>query len=201
MKGNTLPNTNEQLQRELAESKKLEQELLDLSSRQEAILAVVPELIMEVDNHNIYTWANQAGFAFFGDDVIGKEAAFYFMGEQVSDTAVQPQFDGHQDLICVQSWQRRKDGEKRLLAWQYRVLKDKSGNVTGALSFARDITEQKREDERLQQIEERWLAITESTQYAILMMDPEGRVSYWNRAAERMFGHTRVEAIGKTCMT
>ena len=55
MKGNTLPNTNEQLQRELAESKKLEQELLDLSSRQEAILAAVPELIMEVDNHNIYT--------------------------------------------------------------------------------------------------------------------------------------------------
>ena len=74
--------------------------------------------------------------------MIGKEAAFYFVGEQVPYTAVQPQFDGHQDLICVQSWQRRKDGEKRLLAWQCRVLKDKSGNVTGALSFARDITEQ-----------------------------------------------------------
>ncbi|MFZ3048469.1 MAG: PAS domain S-box protein [Desulfatirhabdiaceae bacterium] len=142
MKRNTLPNTNEQLQRELAESKKLEQELLDLSSRQEAILAAVPDVIMEVDNHKIYTWANQAGFAFFGDDVIGKEAAFYFVGEQATYTAVQPQFDGLQDLINVQSWQRRKDGEKRLLAWQCRVLKDESGNVTGALSSARDITEQ-----------------------------------------------------------
>ena len=57
--------------------------------------------------------------------------------------------------------------------------------------------EQTQENERLQQIEERWLAIAESTQDAILMMDPEGRVSYWNRAAERMLGHTRVEAIGQ----
>jgi len=57
--------------------------------------------------------------------------------------------------------------------------------------------DQKQKDERLQQIEQRWLAITESTQDAILMMDPEGRVSYWNRAAERMFGHTRIEAIGQ----
>jgi len=55
----------------------------------------------------------------------------------------------------------------------------------------------RQELERLQQIEERWLAITESTQDAILMMDPEGRVSYWIRAAEGMFGHTRDEAVSR----
>ncbi len=78
-----------------------------------------------------------------------------------------------------------------------QLKRDEGGTVTDVLSSARDITEQKRKDERLQQIEESWLAITESTQDAILMMDPEGRVSYWNRAAEGMFGHTRVEAIGQ----
>ncbi len=57
--------------------------------------------------------------------------------------------------------------------------------------------DQKLEWERLQKIEERLVAITESTQDAILMMDPEGRVSYWNLAAEQMLGHTRVEAIGQ----
>lgn len=55
----------------------------------------------------------------------------------------------------------------------------------------------KQELKRLQQIEKRWLAITESTQDAILMMDPEGCVSYWNRAAERMFGHTGAETTGQ----
>ncbi len=72
-------------QSERAKDKQLEQELLAFSSRQEALLAAVPDvIIMEVDNIKIYTWANQAGFAFFGDDVIGKKAAFYCVGECVA---------------------------------------------------------------------------------------------------------------------
>jgi PAS domain S-box-containing protein len=187
MKGNTLPDTNEQLRRELAESKKLEQRLSALSSRQEAILAAVPELIMEVDNHKIYTWANEAGFAFFGDDVIGKEAAFYFVGEQDTYAAVQPQFDGHQDLINVQSWQLRKDGEKRLLAWQCRVLKDESGNVTGVLSSARDITEQERaEEERNKML--LWQQGINLVQQSLLMPAPlEDKLRHITDSIVRLF--------------
>ena len=134
---------------EILRRQETDQALAALSSRQEAILAAVPDFIMEVDNHKVYTWANEAGLAFFGDDVVGKEAAFYFEGEQTTYQTVQPLFDGQQDMIYVESWQRRKDGEKRLLAWQCRVLKDASGNVTGTLSSARDITEQKRTEEAL----------------------------------------------------
>ncbi|MEI6278277.1 MAG: PAS domain S-box protein [Verrucomicrobiae bacterium] len=43
----------------------------------------------------------------------------------------------------------------------------------------------------------RMRAITDSAQDAILMMDPEGLISYWNPAAERIFGHTSDEAIGQ----
>jgi len=61
-------------QRERAEDKQSKQELLALFFRQEAILAAAPDVItMQMNNHKIYTWANQAGLAFFGDDVIGKE--------------------------------------------------------------------------------------------------------------------------------
>ena len=61
----------------------------------------------------------------------------------------------------------------------------------------RDIPEQMRVEEKLQQTEERMRAIADSARDAILMMDPEGRVSYWNRAAERILGYTEVEAIGQ----
>jgi two-component system sensor histidine kinase/response regulator len=40
-------------------------------------------------------------------------------------------------------------------------------------------------------------SITDSAQDAILMMDHEGLISYWNPAAERIFGYTREEAIGQ----
>jgi PAS domain S-box-containing protein len=40
-------------------------------------------------------------------------------------------------------------------------------------------------------------SITDSAQDAILMMDPTGCISFWNPAAERIFGYTSKEAIGQ----
>ncbi len=39
--------------------------------------------------------------------------------------------------------------------------------------------------------------ITDSAQDAILMMNPKGEISYWNPAAERIFGYTKAEALGQ----
>ncbi|MCJ7723480.1 MAG: PAS domain S-box protein [Anaerolineales bacterium] len=125
------------------ERKQVEEGLQAMHSRYEAMLASIPDIIMEVDSNKVYTWANNAGKQFFGDGVIGKEASFYFEGEQETYELVQPIFAGSEDVIYVESWQRRQDGEKRLLAWWCQVLKDARGNVSGALSTARDITESK----------------------------------------------------------
>jgi len=135
---------------DITERKRAEEDLQELSSRNEAILDSVPDIIMEVDNNKTYTWANHAGREFFGGDVIGKEAAFYFEGEQETYGIVTPLFAGSEDIIYVESWQRRRDGEKRLLAWWCRVLKDGNGVVTGALSTGRDITEKKAAEEEIQ---------------------------------------------------
>jgi PAS domain S-box-containing protein len=130
--------------RDITELKKAAENMRSLSLRQEAILAAVPDIIMEVDVEKVYTWANRAGLEFFGEDVLGKEAADYFIGEQETYAVVKPLFSGREDVFYVESWQRRRDGEKRLLAWWCHVLKDVGGNVIGALSTARDITERNR---------------------------------------------------------
>jgi PAS domain S-box-containing protein len=137
---------------DITERKKTEEQIRSLSQRNETLLGAVPEIIMEVDNNKIYTWANQAGYDFFGPDVLGKEAAYYFEGEQNTYTTVQPLFNGHGETIYVESWQRRKDGEKRLLAWWCRMVKDSEGKVTGALSTARDITDYKKAEEEIHRL-------------------------------------------------
>jgi len=102
---------------DITERKRAEEKLKVLFSRQNAILSSVPDIIVEVDNNKVCTWSNRAGFDFFGEDFIGKEAASFFEGEQETYKAVQPLFSGNEDVFYIESWQRRKDGEKRLLAW------------------------------------------------------------------------------------
>jgi len=51
--------------------------------------------------------------------------------------------------------------------------------------------------EALRESESRLSAITDSAQDAILMMDPEGNLTYWNPAAERVLGYTNTEALGR----
>jgi two-component system, NtrC family, sensor kinase len=50
---------------------------------------------------------------------------------------------------------------------------------------------------RFQESEARFRAISEVAQDGIIMMNPEGQVSFWNRSAERIFGYTSAEIMSK----
>ena len=184
---------NRHLQREMGKRKETEEALRGLSSRYEAILAAVPDIIMEVDNNRVYTWANQAGFEFFGEDVLGKEAVFYFEGEQDTYDKVQPLFNGDENVIYVESYQRRKDGEKRLLAWWCRTLSDANGNTIGALSTARDITDRRRAEEALRESEEKYRSLVANIAVVTRTTDREGKTTFVSPNIERLYGFTPEE--------
>ena len=83
-----------------------------------------------------------------------------------------------------------------------RTLEEKVTERTGQLSEANsqlteEVNEHRHTELALQVSEARVRAITDSAHDAILMMDPNGNISYWNAAAERIFGYVRNEAIGK----
>jgi PAS domain S-box-containing protein len=171
-------------------------ELQALASRQEAILAAVPDIIMQVDNDKRYTWANRPGYAFFGDDVIGHEASDYFLGEQNTYTAVQPLFAGERDLVYVESWQRRQDGEHRLLAWWCRVLRDSDDRVTGALSTARDITELRAAEQEFRNAHERLELATRAAEMGIWDWNIETNQLVWDDRMYVLYGVRREDFDG-----
>ncbi|MDO9254547.1 MAG: PAS domain S-box protein, partial [Bacteroidales bacterium] len=181
----------------ITERKKAEENLNALNLRQEAILSAVPDIIVEVNNAVKYTWANRAGEEFFGDDIIGKDASYYFEGEQETYDLVQPLFKGDENIVYIESWQRRKDGEKRLLAWWCRVLKDENGDVAGALSTARDITESKLSQEALQKSEERYRSLLTNLDAGIVVHTPDTSILMNNRRASELLGLSEEQMKGK----
>lgn len=186
---------------DISEQKKNEEEIYRLSQRYSNLLTSIPEIIMEVNNEKVYTWANPAGYEFFGNDVIGKTAAHYFGGKQDTYDTVAPLFVGDENTFYVESWQRRKDGQKRLLAWWCRALKDEKGNVLGALSSAQDITERKQAEQALHDREQELSNIYSSVQDIIFQLGLEGEGKYrflsTNDAFNRVTGLDSHQIIGK----
>ncbi|MBX9623498.1 MAG: PAS domain S-box protein, partial [Gemmataceae bacterium] len=78
-------------------------------------------------------------------------------------------------------------------------LRDPDGRVTAALVVSYDITDRVRAEGAVRASEERLRLLVESVRdHAILALDPDGRVTSWNPAAERVFGYAADEIVGRS---
>jgi diguanylate cyclase (GGDEF)-like protein/PAS domain S-box-containing protein len=78
----------------------------------------------------------------------------------------------------------------------YAVHVFQTGPGMIAVDFV-DISKHKRAEEALRESEAKFRSITTAAQDAVIMMDDQGYISFWNDAASRMFGYSPEEAIGK----
>jgi len=132
------------------------------------------------------------------EEAIGKNARVLKSGEQA------PEFYKKlwQTIKSGKQWHgefhnKRKDGT---LYWETASISpvvDNDGKITRFLAVKDDVTLRKQTEEALKSNERKLRTITDSALDAVIMMDSAGNVSYWNPAAETIFGYSSEEMLGQ----
>ncbi len=117
--------------------------------------------------------------------------------EQASDTALMEQVLNQDNSIPNREKRYiRKDGS---VLWAQRsgvVVRDALGRPTYALGSIEDVSQYHASQETLKALNESLRAIVETSPLAIYSMTPNGIVTLWNPAAEKMFGFRKSEVLG-----
>lgn len=86
-----------------------------------------------------------------------------------------------------------QDGSIRHIESQRSVMRDATGNVTNVVMVSRDVTEQEHAAMKIRE----QAALLDQAQDAIFVRDLDQRITYWNKGAERVYGWSQEEALGR----
>jgi len=88
------------------------------------------------------------------------------------------------------------DGTRRFVSVSYIPDADESGRVRGFVALVGDLSERKRAEDSM-----RFQAhLLDTVDQAVIATDTEGKITYWNRHAEKLYGWSAAEAVGRNIL-
>ncbi len=126
------------------------------------------------------------------EDVIGKRATEVMPGIE-NDPANWIEVYGK---VALERIEMRFEKYSENLGKYYSILAYSPAPLQFATIFS-DITEKKFMEDAIKESEEKFRAISSAAQDAIIMIDNNGNINFWNRAAEKIFGYSDIEIFGK----
>ncbi len=182
---------------------KLVQEVEQERGLLRALVENIPDLIYFKDLKSCFTRVNQAHARNLGArdaaECIGKSNADYFKPEDARRWRLQEEElikSGVPQVDRVEQFNNPRGGP----AWWSTTkvpMFDRGGKVSGIAGISRDITALKNNEELLREQNEHNRLILETASDGFIGMDPDGTITAWNPQAERMFGWTAAEIMGR----
>jgi PAS domain S-box-containing protein len=157
--------------------------------------------MLDADGY-VATW-NPGARRFKGyeaDEIIGRHFSTFFTDEDraaglparaLKTAAEQGRFE-------AEGWRVKKDGTRFWVNAVLDPIRDSVGNLLGFAKITRDDTEKREAALALEESERRFRTLVQGVKdYALYMLDPDGRVSNWNTGAEAIKGYKADEIVGQ----
>jgi len=185
---------------DITERKRAEEALRKSEERYKGLYEDNPFMYFTVDKRGMVLTVNRYGAQELGytvEELVGCSVLNVFHEEDRESIS-------RYLSICLQnlerpsSWEARKLRKDGSIMWAretLRIVEGPDGDTIGLL-ICEDITERKQAEEQIL-----WQAqLLEQVQAAVISTDLQGTVIYWNAYAEKLYGWSREEALGRNIM-
>jgi PAS domain S-box-containing protein len=168
------------------------------------LLEAAPDAMVIVDSQGLIQLVNAQTERLFGysrAELIGQRVEILvpsrYQGRHAADREGYARSPHARSMGAgLELYGRRKDGSEFPVEVSLSPLETSEGTLIS--SAIRDITERKKTEEALQEKDEKLRLLVRGVKdYAILMLDPDGRITNWSEAAERIKGYCAEEIIGE----
>ena len=191
---------NTRLKKEIEERKRTEAALKESEEHLRDLFDNAKDLIQSVTPEGRFLFVNRVWLETLG-----------YTRDEVSNLSVF-------DIVAPESYSHCKDALERVIGGEHikdleavfltkdgrRIHVDgnvnckmEQGRPVATRAIFRDVTARKAAEEARAEIEERFRNLARAAQDAIISIDHQGVITYWNRSAEILFGYTAQEALGK----
>lgn len=167
----------------------------------EAIADSVDDAIVGKDLNGTVTFWNARAEALFGyaaDEIMGRKITLIIPPDRIAEeAAILERVRGGEKLARFETRRQHKDGRIIPVSLTVCPLRDARGRIVGMCKVARDLSEAERASREIDRRGALLGSILETVPDALVVIDQRGLIHSFSAAAERLFGWTSVEAVGR----
>ncbi len=166
-----------------------------------AVAGSSDDAIIGKDMNSIVTsWNGVAGamFGYTAGEMIGQPITIIIPADlREMEAALVRRVHRGEKVTHFATARLRKDGRRVDVSLTLAPIRDDAGQVVGVAKIVRDITAARQAEQELHRREALLRSILDTVPDALIIIDAQGLIQSFSAAAERLFGFTAAEAVGR----